>query len=311
MPGYLEALTLRLAGGVAQLDTAVIDRHVAFFQAAQQADGGFAGRDTVSDLYYTGFAVRGLAFSGRLDEPMAQRVAGYLAQRMQGSAPIVDFFSLLYTAQLLEMATGIDAFAGAHANWREAVRQSLAAYRRDDGGYAKGAEGHKSSTYHTFLVLLCLELIECPPEDRDGIIRFIHSQRREDGGFVEIAPMKRSGTNPTAAALATLRLLDAMDDVVAEEAIDFLGDMQTDEGGLRANTRIPIADLLSTFTGYLSLVDLGGTDAIDAAAAARYVRSLENDQGGFQGAAWDEGFDVEYSFYGLGALALLKNSDVA
>jgi geranylgeranyl transferase type-2 subunit beta len=83
--------------------------------------------------------------------------------------------------------------------------------------------------------------------------------------------------------------------------------MQTDEGGLRANTRIPIADLLSTFTGTLTLADLGASDMIDRGAARRYVDSLELEPGGFRGAEWDPAHDVEYTFYGLGALALLAD----
>jgi len=82
--------------------------------------------------------------------------------------------------------------------------------------------------------------------------------------------------------------------------------MQTDEGGLRANTRIPIADLLSTFTGLLTLTDLNAIDAIDTNAVLRYVKSLELVNGGFHAAVWDEAHDVEYTFYGLGCLALLE-----
>jgi geranylgeranyl transferase type-2 subunit beta len=81
--------------------------------------------------------------------------------------------------------------------------------------------------------------------------------------------------------------------------------MQTSEGGLRANTRIPIADLLSTFTGVLTLVDLDGLDAIDKSAVRRYVTQRQRDDGGYFGAAWDQAVDVEYTFYGLGTAALL------
>jgi geranylgeranyl transferase type-2 subunit beta len=44
---------------------------------------------------------------------------------------------------------------------------------------------------------------------------------------------------------------------------------------------------------------------VDAAAVRRYVQSLEVPQGGFRGGAWDDRPDVEYTFYGLGSLALL------
>jgi geranylgeranyl transferase type-2 subunit beta len=148
--------------------------------------------------------------------------------------------------------------------------------------------------------LLALPLVE--PE---RLLEFVVGRRREDGGFVEMAPMKCSGTNPTAAAIGLLTLLDALDDATRTAAVDFLAEMQTDEGGLRANTRIPIADLLSTFTGLLSLADLGQPAAIDLAAARHYVRALEEDQGGYRGADWDTGRDVEYTFYGIGAVALL------
>ena len=83
--------------------------------------------------------------------------------------------------------------------------------------------------------------------------------------------------------------------------------MQTDEGGLRANTRIPIADLLSSFTGALTLIDLKAFEEIDVAAYRRFVQSMERPEGGFQAAAWDTAHDVEYSFYGLGCMALLEN----
>jgi geranylgeranyl transferase type-2 subunit beta len=115
--------------------------------------------------------------------------------------------------------------------------------------------------------------------------------------------MQRSGTNPTAAAAGLLRLLDAMNGS-AESIVNFLAGMQTDEGGLRANTRIPFADVLSTFTGLLTLTDLGGCDQIEVDAARRYVLEMEAADGGFRGGLWDEGVDVEYTFYGLGVLAL-------
>jgi geranylgeranyl transferase type-2 subunit beta len=305
MAAYLEELTMRLATGAASLSEDQRRLHADFYLRSQNDDGGFAGRDGPSDLYYTGFALRALAILGELHGAPAEAAARFLSSRLVGQAPIVDFLSLIYGATLLELSAGIDIFADRAATWRPAVAAALEGFRRDDGGYAKGPEGTASSTYHTFLVLLCLELLDVPAARPERMTEFVLSQRREDGGFVEIRPMKRSGTNPTAAAIGALRLLGALDDEIRADAVDFLADMQTDEGGLRANTRIPIADLLSTFTGLWTLGDLGGLDQIDAAAAARYAVSLAQPTGGFLGAVWDQGVDVEYSFYGLGTLALL------
>ena len=306
MPTYLEDLTLRLAAGIANLPESVRAPHARYLLAAQREDGGFAGREGGSDLYYTGFALRSLAMLGELYGPPAERAATFLRSKLTGQESIVDFLSLVYGAFLLQTAAGIDIFAAADPSWRDAVAAALEKLRRADGGYAKGAEGAASSTYHTFLVLLSLQLIDRQPSRPDQIAAFLRSQHGEDGGFREIRASKRSGTNPTAAAIGALRILQALDENTRLDCIDFLAEMQTDEGGLRANTRIPIADLLSTFTGLLTLQDLGGAAEINLPAVRTFAESLAREEGGFRGAEWDPAHDVEYTFYGLGTLGLLS-----
>jgi geranylgeranyl transferase type-2 subunit beta len=102
-----------------------------------------------------------------------------------------------------------------------------------------------------------------------------------------------------------LKVLTAVDTELTADTIRFLAGMQADEGGFRANTRIPVADLLSTFTGLLTLTDLNGLSRINTSAIQRYLGQLELDEGGFYGAAWDREVDVEYTFYGLATAALL------
>ncbi len=305
---YLADLTLRLAAAAERLPPDVRDRHAGYLRDAQRPDGGFGGRDGGSDLYYTGFATRGLAMLGQLEGEVAAATGRFLLSRLSSQAPVVDLVSLLSAGVLLSLAAGIDIFSDSPAAWRDGLAAELDRLHRPDGGCAKGAEGQKSSTYHTFLVLLCHQLIDRPIPDPDGIAAFLLSQRREDGGFVEIQPMQRSGTNPTAAAVAALKMVDQLSPQVAHPAADFLAGMQTEEGGLRANTRIPTADLLSTFTGLLTLLDLEAAGQIDLAAAGKYAAGLEDSQGGFHGAVWDSGTDVEYTFYGLGTLALVHRT---
>ncbi len=309
MPAYLQELTIRLTTGLANVPESVREKHAAYLLAQQRVDGGFAGREGDSDLYYTGFVLRALAILGHLYGPCAEKAAEFLKGRLTGRESIVDFLSLIYGAALLDSSAGIDIFADVPSDWRAAVADTLSKLRRDDGGYAKGPEGQASSTYHTFLVLLCLQLVDAAVPDPDKIVRFILSQRSEEGGFREIRASKRAGTNPTAAAIGALRILDALNDEICEQTIDFLCDMQTDEGGLRANTRIPIADVLSTFTGALTLADLGALEEIDLPDMKRFVDSLQLDEGGFHAAAWDLAHDVEYTFYGLGCLALLSGKE--
>lgn len=310
MGGYLENLTILLSAGLAELDEGARRRHATFLLAAQQPDGGFAGREGASDLYYTGFALRALSVLGELYGEPARRAAEFLTGRLSGRETIIDFLSLIYGAALVEAAAGIDVFASADAAWRDAIAATLENLRRDDGGYAKSPEGRASSTYHTFLVVLCRQLIERPAPEPERIVAFLRTHQEEEGGFREIRVQKRAGTNPTAAAVAVLRILDALDEETRDSTIDFLAEMQTEEGGLRANTRIPVADLLSTFTGLLTLSDLNAADEISLAAVTRYVHSLERPAGGFHGAVLDEGTDVEYTFYGLGCLGLLRGLGV-
>lgn len=307
LSNYLQTLTFRLADAIARLPEETRARHVHFLSSAQREDGGFSGREGESDLYYTGFGLRGLAVLGELNEERALRAGQFLKGRLTGKESIVDFLSLIYGATLVKVLADVDIFSDAPDEWRTAVAAAMNELRRPDGGYAKGSEGRVSSTYHTFLVMLCLELIESPIPDPEKIVEFLRGQSCEDGGFREISVSKRAGTNPTAAAIGALRILGALDDDLCEGSIDFLADMQTDEGGLRANTRIPIADLLSTFTGILSLQDLGAEREVDVDAARKFAESLEQPDGGFFGAAWDMACDVEYTFYGLGALALTSS----
>jgi geranylgeranyl transferase type-2 subunit beta len=305
MLSYLEDLILRLASGAARLPPAVRDRHARYLRSAQQADGGFTGRDGDSDLYYTSFALRSLAILGELHGPLAERSARFLQSRRSATASI-DRISLQFGAALLEATGEAQVFGETESDWQESLACTFGQLRRDDGGYAKTLTGAASSTYSTFLVLLCHQLLEIPVEQPEQLIEFLLKQRGEDGGFREIRVAKRSGVNPTAAAVGALRILDGLTEGIRDGAVAFLCQLQNEEGGMRANTRIPIADLLSTFTSALTLIDLQALPEIDAAAAMRYAESLECADGGFQGAAWDEERDVEYTFYGLGCLALLN-----
>jgi geranylgeranyl transferase type-2 subunit beta len=310
---YLQNLSVRLADGVARLPEPERARHVAFLRACQSADGGFPGREGDSDLYYTGFALRSLAALDALTPEVCRAAAGFLRSRLTRPASVVDFFSLLYACVLLQAWGGIDVLADSPPGWPERVAAALEAFRTPDGGYGKTAGASSGSTYHTFLVGLCFQLLGRGLSRPEEVARFVHGRRREDGGFVEIAPMRRSGTNPTAAAVGVLELLagSAAKDVlwpagVRESVVAFLAAMASPEGGLRANGRAPLADLLSTFTGAWTLHQLGALDRLDTAAVRGYPEALALPGGGFRGGLWDDRTDVEYTFYGLGTLALLS-----
>ncbi len=309
---YLVRLNLELAEGLARTPEEFRARHASFLASRQNGDGGYSGREGDSDLYYTGFALRGLAVLGALTPEICERAAAFLRQSLTREASVVDFFSLLYSCALLEAAGGPEVLATAPADWPERVAAALEALRTNDGGYAKMNGGISGSTYHTFLVALCYQLLGKPLPNREGLARFIGSRGREDGGYVEIAPMRRSGTNPTAAAVGVLQILDDSETgpplltaEIRERVGSFLAEMTSLEGGLRANGRAPLADLLSTFTGMWTLRQLSAMDRLEMESLKEYVESLELPAGGFRGGLWDDRTDVEYTFYGLGCAALL------
>ncbi len=302
---YLQNLAFRLAAGAMKLPEETRDRHTAYLLEAQAENGGFAGRKGAADPYYTGFALRGLALLGRLDEMTARRAGRFLAKRMGQQMPNVDFISAVFAALLLEVTAGVDVFAEAGRDRQNLVADTLGPMRRNDGGYAKSNRSTQSSTYHTFLAGLCRQLVGLPLEAAEQTVSLVRSRHRGDGGFVEIAQANQSGTNPTAAAVGLLKIFGSPQLDIQNAAVRFLAKMQNAEGGLRANNQIPLADLLSTFTGLLSLADLDRLDAVDLQAARKYVARLDSPQGGFLAGSWDETVDVEYTSYGLAAMALL------
>jgi geranylgeranyl transferase type-2 subunit beta len=306
---YLVRLTARLADGVARLPAEVRARHAAYLRAGQNDDGGFSGRQGGSDLYYTGFALRGLAVLDALTPEICAQAAGFLRRSLTQQASVVDFYSLLYSCLLVQLG-GPNVFADSPPDWPDRVAATLETFRTPDGGYGKVPGAASGSTYHSFLVGLCYQLLGRPVPRPADVARFVAGRRREDGGYVEIAPMRRGGANPTAAAIGLLQLIEeevsALTPEVRSRVSEFLAGLADPGGGLRANARAPLPDLLSTFTGAWTLEQLGERRRLDPAATLSFVQSLEQPGGGFNGVlVWDEGSDAEYTFYGLGVLALL------
>lgn len=308
MTSYLQHLNEHLATRVADLPADVCSRTAKYLSARQNPDGGFPGRDGESDLYYTGFGLRGLAALDALTPEIGERAIAYLRGCLARQTSVVDFFSFLYASLLLQASGCGDVLANSPPDWPERVSVMLDSFRTEDGGYNKNQGAKSASTYHTFLVGLCYELLgQTYPRPQD-VLKLALTRRRDDGGFVEISAMRRSGTNPTAAGIGILQLVQGpnLPAADAEPTIDFLAEMTSMEGGLRANDRIPLADLLSTFTGLWTLEGLSGLQRVDRSNMYKYAAANEVPGGGFKAGIWDEVADVEYTFYGLGTMALCR-----
>ena len=137
-----------------------------FILRFQQSDGGFAGREGGSDLYYTSFAVRTLALLDALDHSRCQNIATYLksaaASRQEYS--LIDLVSWLYSVMTVQLIGNLEPLAGDTKSFADEVTASLEAFRRPDGGYAKTNEGGVGSTITLFWrrsVMSCSE-DRCP-----------------------------------------------------------------------------------------------------------------------------------------------------
>lgn len=307
--GYLERLTIQLTAGASMLSDEIRARHTNYLLHHQRPDGGWAGREGESDIYYSSFALRSLAILGELHGSVAERSSVFLLSKTTHQESIIDLLSLIYSAALIEAATEIHPFSNVQTDWAGKLSELLLRLRREDGGFARTETGSVGSTYQTFLVAICLELIGHPLASDDPSVQFLMKQRRDDGGFLEVRVAKRSGTNPTAAAIGALRTLQALDEHTATTAAEFLLDSQTDEGGFQANSRMPMPDLLSSFTSCTTLWDLDQLEQADIASVHRYALSMQRHDGGFAGFELDDSQDVEYTFYGLGLLSLLAPHD--
>jgi len=305
---YLLQLANRLAGGLASMATDRQRRHRNWILSQQKDDGGWGGRLGDSDLYYTSFAVRGLGLLGGLTSVECMRVSDYLRTFAWQRLGVIDLMNWLYTVLAVQASGGEDLLAQADHGWARQIADRLESLRREDGGYAKTEQGARGSTYHSFLVTLTYELLGMQPPRPQALIQFLYDHQRDDGGFVEIALAKHSGTNPTAAAVATLSIVGGLDAQIRSDVSEFLASTWTVEGGFQANLRITMADVLSTFTGLLTTQDLDIDDLVSEQLIERFlVEWLELPPGGFRAAAWDHEADVEYTFYGLGCLALLSS----
>lgn len=307
---YILRLTMRLSLGLSSMDNAKRDLHAQWILSKQQPDGGFPGREGPSDLYYTSFGLRALAILGRLDQPTAEKASAYLKSQLGGQATIVDFYSLLYSVILIQLAGATNPLGSAHLDWENRIVELLATLRTPDGGFAQQPNAKAGSTYQTFLSLLAHEIMARPVAQSESLVSFVMSRQREDGGFVEVAPARRGGTNPTAAAVGILKQVSeqSLSGDFRERIIDFLVEATGSEGGLRANDRVPLCDLLSSFTGIWTLAELGALDAIDLKALSAFLDAVEEPGGGFLAGVWDQTADVEYTFYGLGLRALANNN---
>jgi geranylgeranyl transferase type-2 subunit beta len=302
--GYLSGLTASLAAGLEFLPAGFRSRHSEYLLAAQRPDGGFAGRQGGSDIYYTMFALRSAELLVPADDGLWRGAERYARSLCAPPRDMIECFCLLYLRRLTAERIGTGRNDAGCAKIMEVVSRSRAAH----GGYAR-FPGGEATLYHTFLAALCAELSNSGFPGAGEAAAFVNTRRCADGGYADSADDGGEGaTNSTAAALALLAMLGMLDGASAAQAAEFLASMQRPEGGFAAGAGVPEPDLLSTFTASVALAGMGALSRVKLAPVARFAQALQAPGGGFRGCAGDAAPDVEYTYYGLGVLALLAKA---
>lgn len=297
MIAYLDLLEGVLRTGLEGVGDGLKQAQAQFVLCRQQPDGGFPGRRGGADLYYTDFALRLFALVPP-DPAALSPTARYLAQPHLPTDAI-QCFNLLNSRRLLAQL-GYDVPLDLAPILKALRLQCLC-----DGGFARPGNS-TASAYHTFLAALCYEMLEdeAMPQVEEAI-EAITALQGPDGGFREQLNEGVEQTNATAAAVAFLILQEALTEQQARLSVAFLSKLQGRDGGFLAHAAAPSGDLLSTFTVLATLASLDGFDRLDLGAVARFLRQTACPTGGFKAAHADTEPDIEYTYYGLGSLALI------
>jgi hypothetical protein len=267
LPALIDAAA---ASGVRLLDPDAIGRIARFIDSCRCPEGGYRGRSTTSDLYYTQFA---LAVGQALARPVPEADIDHVASLADGAG--LDFVhrAALGRCQGLLAATGVVLAGG------DGIRQSLARFRTPDGGYAREPDAAAASPYDTFLAAMA-------------------------GAPLSAASAKFASLpadSPTPVLAAALSLAAALGTGPAPGIVPTLLRRAAADGGFHAVTGCPQPDLLSTAVALFAL-RLAGTEVPALSRHLAFVVSLWNDDGGFSGAPADVASDCEYTFYALLAL---------
>ena len=268
-----------------------------FYRRHVNDDGGFAGRDGRSDLYYTVFGLEAsLVLGARIPY---ERVVSYLDTFGDGaSLDLVHLASLVRCrANLAERdGKGIDRAAS------DAMAARLMQFRCADGGFSTSAGAERGHVYGGFLALGVCQDLQIDALDPEALVASVEALRRPDGGYANEPTMTASATSPTAAAITILHYLQRS---IRQSAVQWLADRGAPSGGFVAlplDTDLAVPDLLSTATALhaLSLTNI----PLDVIREQNldYLDALWNVRGGFHGHPADEVLDCEYTYYGLLAL---------
>ena len=271
-----------------------------FFCRHLTDEGGFAGRDGRSDLYYTVFGLEAsMALEARIPY---ECVADYL--HSFGAGQLLD---LVHLACLVRCRTNMADRGGEEidSTTREAMTARLMQFKSPDGGFSTSAGAERGHVYGSFLALGVCQNLQIDNLDAEALVASVRSLEMPDGGYSNERTMNVSATAATAAAITVFHYLQRP---IPESAVQWLGARAAPSGGfasLPSNPDMAIPDLLSTATALHALALAGISLDKIRERNLDYLDALWSTSGGFQGHPADDALDCEYTYYGLLALGAL------
>ena len=321
MTYYLSAMTITqkmlsaATNAVALFGENRVDETREFYRRLVTDEGGFAGRDGRTDLYYTVFGLLGCR---ALNAPVPlPAVRTYLASFALGEK--LDTIHVSCLARWW----AILGDEGRPPGLAKTLRKRIEACRSADGGYAQQPGMESGSAYGCFLAMGTYEDLGADLPNPAGVAACLRALAVGDGSYANDAMMPICSLPATAAAAVVLgriglekgdRHLRGPNNRPAAEPVpvferpaktsDWLLSQHDPNGGLRAVPLAPEPDLLSTAVAMLALRELGADLSGIRENCLRFVDSLYAG-GGFGGHAADHSPDAEYTFYGLLAMGCL------
>jgi|YelNatPaOPRAMG01_1025707.scaffolds.fasta_scaffold13677_1 geranylgeranyl transferase type-2 subunit beta len=265
---YLTITDELLLDGISRTSKRFMHHQMEWLETRWNPDGGFQNRAGGSDLYYTDFGVRCLALLGA-ERKSYQRVANYLTTLPMAPVTVVEWFNLLNIRRILTRYGDIQVtFEPPH-----------------------GISIHKNP-YDLFLNALCLGMTGETPKSSNGFA-------------IEIKDIPQ--TSLLAAWAGYLLVVESNEKEMIEACLNSIAAFRHTDGGYLAHQDAPQSDLLSTYSAFLTLGITNRIRMDDLAETARFVKSCANIAGGFSANPYDTETDVEYTYYGLGLIGLIRS----
>ncbi len=301
-----------------QLDDDAINNITAFVMSRMNNDGGFQGRSSSSDIYYTFFALATLAGLGasrsnmNLPELIAP-VNSYIRKLddkklgfvdlycMASISPLITYLRLPNKARALAMSLARKNKMFTGRTTQDLVKR-LEDYRSKDGGYNQNIRNSKHGTvYAAFLACQAYDNLGLEIPGKTGILNSLEELKSADNGYANQPDMPYGTTTATAAAGIMMQFIIGQSPRSVEKWL--IGQL-LHCGGFRASPQTPIADMLSTATAVLALKHMGH-EFENRQGIIDFVENHWGDSGGFFGSMLDPHCDCEYTFYALLTLGCL------